>query len=30
MRSLHLAFLVSLVGAVVWLGFLGWVTRHDE
>ncbi len=26
----HLVFLVSLMGAVAWLGYLGWVTRHDE
>jgi hypothetical protein len=28
--TLHLAFLVSLVGAVAWLGYLGWVTRNDD
>lgn len=29
MTALRLAFLASLVGAVVWLAFLGWVSRHD-
>jgi hypothetical protein len=28
--SMHLPFLVALVGAVTWLGYLGWVTRNDE
>jgi hypothetical protein len=27
---LHYAFLVVLTSTVAWLGYLGWVTRHDE
>lgn len=27
---LHTAFLVALVGAVAWLGYLGWATRADD
>jgi hypothetical protein len=28
--ALRVLFLGSLVGAVVWLAFLGWITRdHD-
>lgn len=30
MQALGVAFLVGLVGAVAWLAFLGWVSRHDE
>lgn len=26
---MHLAFLISLVGAVLWLGYLSWMTRDD-
>ena len=29
-NALRVLFLGSLVGAVVWLAFLGWVSRHDE
>ena len=27
---MHLAFLTALVAAVVWLGYLGWLTRDDK
>jgi hypothetical protein len=27
---MHLAFLTALVAAVLWLGYLGWLTRDDE
>jgi len=27
---LHPVFMAALVGAVAWLGFLGWVTRADD
>ena len=30
MNALRIVFLGSLVGAVVWLAFLGWVSRNDE
>lgn len=30
MQALRVVFLVGLTGAVVWLAFLGWVSRHDE
>lgn len=30
MTALRIVFLGSLVGAVVWLAFLGWVSRNDE
>jgi hypothetical protein len=30
MNALRIVFLGSLVGAVAWLAFLGWITRHDE
>lgn len=26
---IHLAFLTALVGAVLWLAYLGWMTRDD-
>jgi hypothetical protein len=26
---LHPVFLTALVGAVAWLGYLGWVARDD-
>ena len=28
-NALRIVFLGSLVGAVVWLAFLAWVTRND-
>ena len=30
MHALRMVFLGSLVGAVVWLAFLGWISRHHE
>lgn len=30
LTALRIVFLGSLVGAVVWLAFLGWVSRNDE
>ena len=27
--TLRVLFLGSLVGAVVWLAFLGWISRND-
>ena len=30
MNALRIAFLGSLVGAVAWLAFLGWVSRNDD
>jgi hypothetical protein len=29
MTALRVLFLGSLVGAVVWLAFLGWMSRND-
>ena len=29
-NALRIVFLGGLVGAVVWLAFLGWMTRHDD
>ena len=29
-NALRIVFLGSLVGAVAWLAFLGWVSRHDD
>jgi hypothetical protein len=29
-QALRILFLGSLVGAVVWLAFLGWVSRNDD
>jgi hypothetical protein len=29
-QALRVVFLIGLAGAVAWLGYLGWVTRHDE
>lgn len=29
-HALRILFLGSLVGAVVWLAFLGWVSRNDD
>ena len=29
-HALRVLFLGSLVGAVAWLAFLGWITRHHE
>lgn len=29
LTGLRIVFLVSLLGAVVWLWYLGWVSRHD-
>ena len=28
-NTLRIVFLGSLVGAVAWLAFLGWVSRND-
>lgn len=28
--ALRVVFLGGLVGAVMWLAFLGWVSRHDD
>ena len=28
--TLRVVFLGGLVGAVMWLAFLGWVSRHDD
>jgi hypothetical protein len=27
---MHVAFLTALVGAVLWLTYLGWLTRDDD
>jgi len=27
---MHLLLLAALVGTVLWLGLLGWVTRDDD
>jgi hypothetical protein len=27
--ALQVLFLASLVACVGWLGYLGWITRHD-
>ena len=29
-NALRVLFLGSLVGAVIWLAFLGWISRHHE
>lgn len=29
-NALRILFLGGLMGAVVWLAFLGWVSRHDD
>jgi hypothetical protein len=29
-HTLRIVFLGSLVGAVVWLAFLGWISRNDD
>ena len=29
MTALRILFLGSLVGAVAWLAFLGWISRND-
>lgn len=29
MTALRVLFLGSLVGAVAWLAFLGWISRND-
>jgi hypothetical protein len=28
--TLRVVFLGGLVGCVLWLAFLGWVSRHDD
>jgi hypothetical protein len=28
-HALRMLFLASLVGAVAWLAFLGWISRND-
>ena len=27
--AMQVLFLVGLVACVAWLGYLGWITRHD-
>ena len=29
-NALRIVFLGSLVGTVMWLAFLGWVSRNDD